>query len=105
MTQQKEIQTMQNNNNWINHPNMNHLDPVKLELIRNAALQVNGKSGSAMATTMMTLITAANKKGVQFAPDEISLILDILKDGKSDQEKQQIDHVVKMLTNYMKKGH
>ncbi len=91
-------------NSWINHPGMKNLDPIKLELIKNAASQVNGKSGSALAPVMMTLITSANRKNIRFSPEEIALILDILKDGKSPQEKQQIDHMVKMVTNYMKKG-
>ena len=91
--------------NWLNHPEMEKLDPIKLELIKNAALQINGKSGNPMASVMMTLITSANKRGIRFTPDEVSLILEILKEGKSPQEKNQIDNMVKMVTNYMKKGH
>lgn len=94
-----------NENNWINHPEMNKLDPIKLELIKNAAAQVSGKSGNSMATVMMALITSANKRGIRFSSDEISLILEILKEGKSAQEKTNIDNMVKMISNYMKKSH
>lgn len=94
-----------NANSWINHPGMEQLDPIKLELIRNAASQVSGKSGNSMAAVMMTLITSANKRGIRFTPDEVSLILEILKDGKSPQEQNQIDNMVKMVMNYMKKNH
>lgn len=94
-----------NENNWINHPEMNKLDPIKLELIKNAAAQVSGKSGNSMATVMMALITSANKRGIRFSSDEISLILEILKEGKSAQEKSNIDNMVKMISNYMKKSH
>lgn len=94
-----------NANSWINHPRMDNLDPIKLELIKNAATQVSGKNGNSMATVMMALITSANRRGIRFTPDEISLILEILKDGKSQQEIAQIDNMVKMVTNYMKKNH
>lgn len=94
-----------NENNWINHPEMNKLDPIKLELIKNAAAQVSGKSGNSMATVMMALITSANKRGIRFSSDEISLILEILKEGKSAQEKTNIDNMVKMISNYIKKSH
>lgn len=94
-----------NENSWLNHPEIEKLDPVKLELIRNAAMQVNGKNGTSMATVMMTLITAANKRKILFTPEEISLILEILKDGKSPQEKNQIDAMVKMVKSYIKKSH
>lgn len=92
-------------NEWMNHPAMKTLDSTKLELIKTAARQTQGKSGKMLAPVMMTLITDANKKGIRFSPEEMSLVLEILKEGKSTQEKLQIDNIVKMVTNYMKKGH
>ena len=64
-------------NDWMNHPAIKNMDPVKLELIRLAASQTAGKSGRSLAPVMMALITSANKKGIQFTPQEMSLILDI----------------------------
>lgn len=90
-------------NEWINHPAMKNIDPSKLELIRAAAKQTEGKSGKAMAPIMMALITSANKKGIQFTPDEVSLIISILKEGKSEKEQAQIEQTIKMVTSYMKK--
>lgn len=87
---------------WINDPALKDLDPAKLELFKIAASQVAGKSGNAMAPVMMSLITNANKKGIKFTPDEISLILKILKQGKSPQEQQNIDKTVQLVTTMMK---
>lgn len=79
------------------------MDPLKLELIKAAAAQTNGKSGKSLAPVMMSLITNANKQGIRFTPDEFSLILDIMKEGKSPQEKEQIDKMVNMVhTMYAK---
>jgi hypothetical protein len=52
---------------------------------------------------MMALITGANKKGVRFTPDEIQLIMEIMKEGKSDSEKAQIDKTARMVTAMMQK--
>lgn len=90
-------------NEWINHPAMKNIDPAKLELIKMAASQTSGKSGKDLAPVMMALITNANKKGIKFSPDEISLILEILKDGKSKEEQAQIDKTINMATSFMKK--
>ena len=79
---------------WMNHPAMKNLDPVKLELIRTAARQTKGKSGKAQAPVMLSLIVSANKRGIRFTPEETDLILAIMKEGKSDSEKKQIDHMV-----------
>jgi len=87
----------------MNHPAMKNLDPVKLELIKTAARQTQGKSGKTMAPVMMSLITGANKKGIRFTNEEVSLILDILKEGKSAEEKMQIDHMINVIGSYLRK--
>ena len=84
-------------NSWMDHPAINGMDPVKLELIRLAA-----KSGRSLAPVMMALITSANKKGIQFTPQEMSLILDILKEGRPAKEQEQIDQMVQMVRTHMK---
>ena len=72
-------------NEWMNNPAMQNIDPIKLELIKTAASQTQGKSGRSLAPVMMALISSANKKGIRFSPDEFSLILDVLKEGKSKE--------------------
>lgn len=88
---------------WLNHPALKNMDPVKVELIKTAAAQTSGKSGKALAPVLMALITNANKKGIRFSPDEISLILELMKDGKSTQEQEQIDRTIQMVTSVLKK--
>ena len=91
-------------NEWINHPAMKNIAPVKLELIKTASRQTQGTSGQSLAPVMMALITSANKKGVRCTPDEMSLIIDVLKEGKPKEEQEQIENMLKMVTTYMKKG-
>ena len=67
------------------------------------ASQTAGKTGRSLAPVMMTLITNANKKGIRFTSDEVSLILEILKEGKTEEEQKQIENMIKMVTTYMKK--
>lgn len=90
-------------NEWMNNPAMKDLDPLKLELIKTAASQTHGKSGKSLAPVLMALITNANKKGIKFSPDEMTLILEVLKEGKSKEEKAQIDQMVNMVAGYMRK--
>lgn len=89
-------------NNWMEHPILQKMDPAKLELIRTAATKTNGKSGNDLAPILLTLITNANKKGIRFSPDEISLILELLKEGKSKEEQMQIDKTVRMASSLLK---
>lgn len=90
-------------NEWINNPLLENMNPAKLELIRRAAAQTSGKSGKELAPIMMALITSAMKNNIHFSPDEVNLILELLKDGKSTQEKEQIDHTKSYVENMMKR--
>ena len=80
------------------------MDPVKIELIKTAANQTAGKNGNSLAPILMSLITSANRKGIRFSSEEITLILNILKQGKSPKEQQQIDQTVQMVSSMLKKG-
>lgn len=91
-------------NEWLNNPTLKNIDPVKLELIKAAAGQTEGKSGKALAPIMMALITNANKRGIRFTPDEVSLIISIVKEGKTKEEQDQIENMMNMVASYMKKG-
>lgn len=90
-------------NEWINHPLLQNMNPAKLELIKRAAAQTNGKSGKELAPIMMALITGAMKNNIRFSPDEVNLILEILKEGKTDKEKEQIDYTKSSVENMMKR--
>ena len=91
-------------NEWMNNPQLKNIDPVKMELIHRAAAQTQGKSGRDMVPVMMALITTANKKSIHFTSEEISLILYILKEGKSKEEQEQIDRTIQMVQGLIKKN-
>lgn len=84
-------------NEWMNSPLLKNMDPTKLELIRMAAAQTQGKTGKELAPIMLALITNAKKKGIQFTADEIHFIMEILKKGKTKEEQEQIDHMIAMV--------
>ncbi|HBA62688.1 MAG TPA: hypothetical protein DCZ20_02395 [Lachnospiraceae bacterium] len=87
--------------NWMNHPALKNMDPLKRELIKTAAQKTDGKAGKDLVPVMLALITSANKRGIRFTPEEFSLILEILKQGKSKEEQAQMDRTIAMARNFM----
>ncbi len=88
---------------WINDPMLQNMDPLKIELIKTAASQVDGKSSKSLPPILMSLIMSANRKGIRFSSEEMTLILSLLKQGKSEQEQKQIDKTVDMVSSMMTK--
>ena len=90
-------------NEWMNNPAMKQIDPAKLELIRMAAERTAGRSGRDLVPVMLALINGADRQGIRFTPDERTLILEILKEGKSEEEQAQIDRTAKMAGSIFRK--
>lgn len=90
-------------NEWMDNPQIKKMDPAKLELIKLAAEKTSGKSGRNLAPVMLALITEANKQGIRFSPDEVTLILEMLKEGKSKEEQEQIDRTVRMTSSVFRR--
>lgn len=89
-------------NEWMNHPGLKNIDPLKLELIKTAAAQTDGKSGNDLAPVLLSLITSANKKGIRFSSEEISLVMELMKEGKSPKEREQIDKTARLAATFLK---
>ena len=90
-------------NEWLDHPLLKNMDPLKLELIKTAAGKTQGKSGRSLAPIMMSRITGAQKNGIRVTPEEMSLVISILKEDKPKEEQEQIDAMLKMVMGYAKK--
>lgn len=88
---------------WINDPMLQNMDPLKIELLKTAASQVDGKNSKSLPPILMSLIMSANRQGIRFSSEEMTLILGILKQGKSEQEQKQIDKTVDIVSSMMTK--
>lgn len=88
---------------WLNDPRLKDMSPLKVEFMRTAAAETSGKSGNALVPVLMALITNANRNGIQFSQNEFSLILEIMKEGKTTREKEQIDRTIQLLKTMTEK--
>ena len=74
-----------------------------MDLLKKAYRQTEAKSGKDLAPVLMALITSANQRGIRFSSSEISLILQLLKEGKSEKEIAQMDQTVQLVNSFMSK--
>lgn len=89
-------------NDWMNDKRLTDMDPLKLELMKTIAAQSQGKKMNEMAPLLMAAVQKANSQGVSFSPEELELVIEIMKSGKSKEEQNQIDNFVRMAQNFMK---
>lgn len=88
---------------WLNRPELKQIDPIKLELIKTVIAKTKGKTGNDLPPILLSLIMAANKQHIQFSTEEISFIMELMKEGKSSEEQTKIDQTAKMIRSTLKK--
>lgn len=73
---------------------------MKKELIYQLLSKAEGKSGKTLAMVLMNLILTAHKNQVYFDETEFTMILNCLKEGKSEKEIQEMDQLVSFIRNF-----
>lgn len=77
---------------WFQDPRISGINPEKLSLLMKLAEQLEGKkTQKEVMPIVMGAIASANRQHLQFSPDEFELIFSIMKEGKSEEEKKQMD--------------
>ena len=90
--------------NWMNHASLQGIDPAKLQMLSQMAAQGQSqtKNQSDLMPFLMMAANSSKEKGMQFSGQEMDMIVEVLKMGKSPQEIAQMDKML-MLLKMMKR--
>jgi hypothetical protein len=81
------------------NPKLSGLDKDKLQLLQKLAEQGAGKSPSELLPFLLGSIRSDKNKALSFSQAEISLLLEVLKSGKSPEEVQRIEKIISLAKN------
>ena len=73
--------------------NLSDLDPKKLEIIEFVISSCQGKPRELILPDLMAAASRLSEQGLSFTNDEISIIMDGLKETMSPEEQQRIDMI------------
>ena len=83
--------------NWQDNPKLAGMDRSKLDMLQQVAQQGAGKSPSDLLPFIMNAAAKGKSAGLRFNPNEINTIIEVLKMGKSPQERAKLDQVVNLM--------
>jgi len=89
---------------WFQDPRISSIDPAKLSLMLKLAGQLEGKSQKEAMPIVLGAVASASRQNLQFTQEEFQLIFEIMKEGKSDEEKHQMDATLSKAQRMMKSG-
>ena len=85
------------NSQWMDNPQLAGLDKEKLKMLQGLADQGMNKSQSDMLPFLMSAATKVMENVLKFSPDEINMIIEVLKIGKSPKEAARLDKIVSLM--------
>ena len=89
---------------WKNHPALAGMDPKKVFLLTKISEKIEGKSEQDILPILMAAMTSARKQNISFTPDEFEILFSILKEGKNDQEVQQMNQTIDFAKNVLSRN-
>lgn len=84
-------------NDWMNNPKLSGIDPQKLAMLQSLAAQGSNKPQNEMLSFLTAVSNNSQKSGMQFSSQEMSMIIEVLKTGKSPQEIAKIDQMMNIM--------
>ena len=83
--------------NWMNHPSLASIDAAKLQMLQALASQGAQKGKQDLMPFLMMAMRQSRQKGMSFTPDEMNMIIEVMKSGKSPEETAQMDKMLNLL--------
>lgn len=97
------VTQMSNTNSWMNDPALQNIDPVKLQMLSNIASGANGKTPNELLPFFLSSMRQANDQGITFSSPEKELLLNILMQKLSPEERKKAETILKMTASFQKK--
>lgn len=88
--------------NWMNNPQLKNMDPAKLKLLSSLAAEGTKKGRNDMLPFLMSAMSMTQQKGMDFSESERSLLLDVLMQSLSPEDKKKAETIIQM-TSALKK--
>ncbi|MGI6010908.1 MAG: hypothetical protein ACOX8H_05340 [Ruminococcus sp.] len=85
------------NQNWMNHPNLASIDAAKLQMLQSLVSQGAQKGKQDLMPFLMMAMRQSKQKGMSFTPEEMNMIIEVMKSGKSPEETAQMDKMLNLL--------
>ena len=82
---------------WMNHPSLKNIDPVKLQMLMSLADQGKNKSQKELLPFLMAAAAQSRSCQNTFSREETDLILNVLKQGRSPEEIARIDQMTDLI--------
>lgn len=81
------------NNNWQNDPSLQNISADKMQYLMKMMSEANGKDKNSLLPFLMGLSSSSEQNGMDFSDTETDLILQVLSQKMTPEERSKIDMI------------
>lgn len=79
--------------------NMGNISPEKLNFLMQFANQNHSDNAKEMASELSQAASTAKKEGIEFSENERDMMINILKQNMSEEERKKTDMILSLMKN------
>lgn len=86
------------NQEWMKDERIAHIDPVKLQFLQKLVFELQQLSDKEKLPFLMALASSTKKKNISFTEEEVSQIIEVIKEYSSPEEISKMNKVLSMFS-------
>lgn len=84
---------------WMKDTRIEHIEPAKLQFLQKLVFEMQQLSDKEKLPFLMALATSTKKKHISFTEEEVSLIIEVIRDYSSPEELSKVNKLLSMFSH------
>lgn len=87
------------NQEWMSDPRVAHIAPEKLDFLQKIVFEMQKLSDKEKLPFLMALATSSRKKNISFAENEVSKIIEVIKEYSNEEDITKMNKILTMFSH------
>lgn len=87
------------NREWMNDHRISHIDKSKLQFLQKIVFEMQQLSDKEKLPFLMALASSTKKNNISFSGEEVSLIIEVIKEYSSPEELSKMNKILSMFSH------
>lgn len=87
------------NQDWMNDQRIAHIDTAKLQFLQKLVFEMQQLSDKEKLPFLMALASSTKKKKISFSDNEVTQIIEVIKDYSSPDELSKMNKILSMFSH------
>ena len=87
------------NQDWMKDQRIAHIDPEKINFLQKLVFEMQKLADKEKLPFLMALATSSRKKNISFSEDEVSQIIEVIKEYSNEEDIAKMNKILTMFSH------